>query len=319
MKKYLILGFQFVLSITFLACSSEESDAPQSSFFVGTTPEGIFQSQDFGASWQNRNTGIPENVRLVKAIIPWDNALLLVSFGGGIFRSEDGGQSWFAQNQGLTGDALSAYALAVIDNQLFIATLAGVFYSDNDGASWVSRSQGLSGDALAVRTIYADGNTLWAGTFAGIYQSGDLGQSWTVSDASLLGKAFLRHQSKLWFVSFDQGVFALDETTQGWQAQNQGLNSSTDLQGLSIFGNQNKLYYGAMNGLYCATDQGNWTRKNFNGTGLSQEVHGITQFEQYLVVGTGNGLFFSEDEGQSWTSKSTGLPENTPIVSFLLE
>ena len=317
MKNRFILCLFFV---ALMACGADDNAMPEATLFVGTTPAGLFQSDDMGVSWQESNQGVPVDVRLVKMMIRWDEALFIVTFGGGIFRSDDEGLSWSAQNQGLAGDALSAYAIASVGEDLFIATLDGVYISSDNGASWQIRNNGLIGNAQIVRTIYADQGNLWIATLEGIYTSVDLGQSWTLSQAGLWGKAFLRHQNQIFFVSFEEGVFGLADQDSIWRAKNNGLGQTEDLAGLTLYSIDNQVFYGAMSGLFSSINGGeSWTQESFNQSGLAQEVHSITEFEQFFVLGTGDGLFFSEDGRQSWQRQSLELPVNTLIVSFFSE
>ena len=316
-KPYISL---FICLFFCIGCTQENTPIQPNFFLINTSPKGIYQNIDFGGEWQGINNGIAENVRLIKQIIRWNGDLICVSFGGGVFKSTDNGKTWIPQNNGLSNDALSAYAITNIGSKLFIATLGGIFISNDNATTWQAKNAGLSGDALLVRTIYADANILFVATADGIYKSEDMAESWSISDVNLKGKAFHKHQGKLWFVSFANGIYASSDNGITWQSQHNGISQIADLQGLSIYGIADKLYYGSMNGLFYSENAGtSWQKLAFNTAGEANHIHSIYQWNRYFMIGTGNGLYYSEDNGKSWTAQSNGLPTDTPIVGFFVE
>src|SRR6185295_3393452 len=130
------------------------------------TAQGVFKSDDGGASWRAANSGMPaERVQTI-AIDPTATETLYAGTltpngveSVGIFKSTDGGASWTAVNEGLidpfTGiSPLDVWSLA-IDPRNPKTILAGtrfseIFKSTDGGLTW--QSQTFGGFTLSLET-----------------------------------------------------------------------------------------------------------------------------------------------------------------------
>ena len=91
--------------------------------FAGTAGQGIYKSDDDGATWQPANEGLES--RFVYRILAKGGALYAGTVGAGVARSLDGGETWEAVNDGL-GD-MNVTSLAHSGNVIVAGTNSGVF------------------------------------------------------------------------------------------------------------------------------------------------------------------------------------------------
>ncbi|MFA5194063.1 MAG: hypothetical protein WC740_25420, partial [Verrucomicrobiia bacterium] len=124
------------------------SPASARRIFVSVKEHGVFCSEDGGASWHARNTGLPKsNVRGL-AQHPREPAVLSVVLddNAGLFRSDDSGRNWrrlgdsaWADPQALIVCPSDPQRLYVAARERFIKNLkhpGGVFASRDGGATW---------------------------------------------------------------------------------------------------------------------------------------------------------------------------------------
>jgi len=199
----------------------------------------------------------------------------------GIYRSQDGGLSWKTVNTGLL-ENISVAGLAFDPQNTSIAMAADggvgyLFRTRNSGDSWeqVPGFKELLSQNSAVGELYATvenrKSVFYAGTrFDGVFRSDNGGDSWTKLSGGLAGEA-LR------------------------------------IRELATY--SNTLYAGTHAGLYRTPVAGatNWTQvAAFPSVDI---IFSLVVQDKTLFVGTGNGLYRSED-GDSW-SKVPNFPATT--------
>ncbi len=135
---------------TGLRCRSVTTGATL--FSCPLTPTGtVSLSTDGGATWTERNAGLPGGLvtRIVAA--SGDGLTAYAVFAGysgtasgHVFRTADGGKTWTNVSGNLPDVPISSFAVDPGDpNDLFAGTDVGVFRSVDGGASWASFNQGL--------------------------------------------------------------------------------------------------------------------------------------------------------------------------------
>lgn len=128
--------------------------------FAGTTGEGIFRSENNGASWIEVDNGLTNlNIYGLASIGTNLFAGAFQDSTGGIFISTNNGTNWSAANSGLRMINLF-YANG---SNLFAGINIGVFLSTNNGRSWSIL------DSMLVSSFAVDGSILLAGTSNGIW------------------------------------------------------------------------------------------------------------------------------------------------------
>ncbi len=106
---------------------------------VGTEDDGVFISENYGKTWQQKIDGLTNKTIYALAFAPQDpNIIYAGTFRGGIFKSTDRGESWTTVNNGLK--ILDIHALLVDPkntNTVYAGTLNdGIWISEDGGENW---------------------------------------------------------------------------------------------------------------------------------------------------------------------------------------
>ena len=165
------------------------------SWFAGTSPQGLFRSNDRGATWEGVNgfnsnpqrkawcggdqDGTPDGAKLHSILIdPRDARHMYIGMsGGGVFESSDAGGSWSPLNKGVRADFLPDPApeyghdphcmrfAGANPDRLYQQNHCGIYRLDRPGDVWqeigvsMPKSVGSVGFPLVVHP--RDANTLW--------------------------------------------------------------------------------------------------------------------------------------------------------------
>ncbi len=116
--------------------------------YVGTNNNGVFKSTDGGATWVQKNNGLPANPSISKQGIIFDHSagyIYLSINEKNIYKSQDGGDTWEATANPVSGLGCGSNALAMDNsNNLFGVFCHGTVYKSTDsGTTWTEMSDGL--------------------------------------------------------------------------------------------------------------------------------------------------------------------------------
>ena len=191
---------------------------------------------------------------------------------GGLFRSRDDGAAWLSTDAGLFVGAALALAVSPTDaNHLLYATDTRLLRSLNAGRDWVAEAPQLfRGPTLAV-AFATDGKGAWAATPAGVFVAVDA-SNWSkseVPDAAIPGRALAA-----------------------------GL-----LPG--------RVYLLGARGVYASSNRG----RSFVRVGqhdlpdaAGRALIVVSGRSEVLFAVLGGSIWASNDDGQSWTQRDSGLP-----------
>lgn len=193
--------------------------------FVATN-EGIFRSQDGGASWESSTFGLLDLEILCLACAPtfaesellWAGSVL-----GGLYRSRNGARSWRDSGQGLPDMAVQCLAVSpnfAIDQTLYVGTESdGLYRSTDGGASWQAVTSTLAGQSINAVAVSADGQSLLVGANKGVYRSVDGGQQWALpSGGAFVALALTLTPNGIALAgAYQDGVFVLPAGGEPWQ------------------------------------------------------------------------------------------------------
>ncbi|MHB8420255.1 MAG: VPS10 domain-containing protein [Myxococcales bacterium] len=305
----------------------------------------IARSLDSGTTWEDisahpisgtayRGNGYQGEASTQVAFNPFEPGQLFTLAGdcGKLVRSSDFGWSWIAgapQNQANLWNGSQDVSFSA-DGTIYVATgqyntssYEPVLKSNDWGTTWgyLPAPPGASGQNGAVYTLPNNSSTVWVGAGSTVYQSQNGGQSWTAVTGSL-GTAVYN--------------FAPDPTTPTtfYVGASNGIYKTTDGQHFNLMSGSpvstvdNRVAVDPQNpGILYATpanppNGGVWT---FNGTSWTQVwnkryANAIAidpQNDQRLAVVTigwpqadiseADGVWLSENGGQSWTQINDGL------------
>ncbi len=276
--------------------------------YIGYADVGFHKSMDGGITFKRFSQGLnhPENIFDIE-IDPGKPNVIYASSGrwewdsGDVVYSEDFGQTWEVIGNPATGLPDSVvYDLVLdlnspIDNRILYAASYknGVYKSENGGGSWVQINHGLdiSGNRHVSSLVIdpTDSNVLYAGVtmeggssggqYGGVYKTEDGGLSWNKVDKiirNVMDISIDPHNPKTIFAATRQDAGGVYRSTDG--------------------GSKWELVFKDPFVMKVVIDPHN--------PGV---VYAGTGDHPYHDQSTGNGLFRSDDSGQSWYSVNEGL------------
>jgi photosystem II stability/assembly factor-like uncharacterized protein len=106
---------------------------------VGTEDDGVYLSEDYGTTWQQKSNGLTHLTIYALAFAPQNPAIIYSgTFQGGIFKTNNGGNSWQAINNGLRIFDIHALLVDPNDSRTVYAGILndGIWMSEDAGANW---------------------------------------------------------------------------------------------------------------------------------------------------------------------------------------
>jgi hypothetical protein len=311
------------------------------------TAEGVFKSDDGGATWRAASAGMPSARVQTIAIDPSATSTLYAGTltpdgveSVGIFKSADGAASWTVINDGLfdplTGiSPLDVWSLA-IDPKNPGTILAGsrfseIFKSVDGGLTWQFKTFGGFQFALETSAFQFDpsnSSRILAATTLGLLRSTDGGENWSnygnVSNSFFTLVTDPTTSTTLYAGSpFGSGVFKSTDSGAHWSTINKGLPGNQGalplVRGFAVDpSHPANLYAGTYgNGLYRSTDGGlNWSPASGAMRTNSVAAIAVGQSSTLLAGTLFGGVYRSADNAGTWTPSNAGL--DIAIVTSLL-
>jgi len=264
----------------------------------------LLVSNSLYAQWQKVDYSFPDQLKVL-AIDPATN--YLYAGGHGVSVSSDSGSTWISANNGITA---YTQAMAFSGGSVFACTNGhGVFRSDNNGSLWTPVNNGLTD--LYCYSLVTIGDNIFVVTGNGLFLSDNSGDLWTLINPDAY--AIEAIGNTLFAASFNGQISSADN----------GLFSSTDNGNTWVFSFSappDKLYAGETNlyvfdywdGIDVSTDLGNtWNKLNLNVEFFGGETHSLLKKGDNIYVGLENKIVMTTNNGDTWTSVSSGFPDDT--------
>lgn len=299
--------------------------------YAGTT-EGLYKTTDDGVNW-SRITG--PNVIINDIYVNPKNPqhVLLATDRSGVLMSDDGGTTFAASNSGFSQrQVASILADAKQPDTIYAGVVndkgyGGVFVTDDGGANWQQRSKGLDGrDVFAL--AQTDDSVLLAGTEHGIFR-------WNGSEWERDGNTLTYSQKTVYTVKKRKKIKQTTTVAQPGQPIDVRVNDisaagavwyAATSQGVYRSENQGAIWTGPVlkgedyrvvaargievlaanrSHLMVSSDNGLTWQERAMPSKLTAIQAAATEPKGSLWVGGREGLFYSEDQGQSWQQMST--------------
>jgi photosystem II stability/assembly factor-like uncharacterized protein len=276
--------------------------------YAGTN-DGLFRSEDSGASWSR--TGLVGSF-VGSLVLDSNNTDILYavsSLGKGttVFKSTDGGANWQQANNGLTDDLNVLVVDPHDSNTLYVgAYYGGVFKSTDRGENWKQVS--LFGvDSLTIapansNTLYATGCDEFFGCF--LRKSTNGGVDWKDTNSNLIygpsgTPAIDSSNPDVLYVGtyveeFGHTHPGVAKSTNGgasWTTSDTGLSEYVNTLVIDSF-NSSTIYGGTYGGIFKSTDGGaSWGEFNGGLNNLNVNALAIDPRGTFLHAGTNGGVF----------------------------
>ncbi len=298
------------------------------SVYLALSSLGIVKSTDNGATWNEKNFNL--NLPGINSLAFSDNNEIFAASYSGFIYSPDNGVNWERRNGSLPSPII--YSVLRNDNGNVIAGVYnhGLYRTSDNGMSWQQSNTGIDAGASfrfikksPAGYVFAVSNPGFSADTLKMYRSSDNGMSWVkVYQPDFMGLTE--------FTIDDSGVLYLAGTGMAFQTtiikstDNGNTWSATDLTDFFILDNLtshgSSLYMTFSGNVYTSVDMGlNWNQLSNGGwgtTGLAAlEINSMGKI--FLAAAT--GVFVSDDNGNSWTQESSGLPQNISFNNLILD
>ncbi|HEY4231056.1 MAG TPA: hypothetical protein VGO79_12865, partial [Thermoanaerobaculia bacterium] len=313
----------------------------------------LARSLDGGSTW----TDVAGVTSMVVSLTFPASASGVVAAGtsfGGVLVSRDGGAAFAPANSGLSGDALKVLGVAAVagsPSSLFAATRAGLYRTDDLGGHWQAANAetwfGLLSDPSSASILYALND--------GVFKSIDGGVHWSEIDEGLVGNRPMspgcdpesarsavpaesvvvdpRDSERVVAVAAGS-VYRRPERGGCLVRSDDGLGRTpppclhdVDPSALSVDPQQSEtLYLGSSQGVYKSTDSGlTWVQRSAGISFANCEADvgrvAVDPASSDVLFVSGQGIFKSENGGDSWTLAQNGFPAGTfpPVSQFAFD
>ena len=290
-------------------------------YLLANTNNGIYRSNDSGSTWVSLPTSPSgmngANVYNVRALFYNTNVVRLIATveAGGVFVSENGGTTWTASNTGLPNNPIPMAGMRWDANTstLYLSLDGQGTYKSNDrGATW---ALAFGPDALpAARGVSpASASMLLADTLAGPYKSTDGGVNWVKTGAGLPGgwTNNLRMDNATpanIYASAADGVYKFDGTQWSKMPSLPSMvHGHVKVRGATVYAtttNAGIYKFNATSGAWQAINTG--LPSNLVGRNPKYVGDGVNANNAYLGL-YGDGVYFTNDAGATWTARNVGL------------
>jgi photosystem II stability/assembly factor-like uncharacterized protein len=298
------------------------SPVPDKRRYWAATGCGTFYSDDGGATWVQRLTGLTTPLLSSLAVAP-NGALIAGALGGDLFASFDYGLHW---ETGFVPEELRATVTVVLaspnfaqDGTFFAATDgAGLLVSRNSGKQWEDSGFGLDDESVLALTATSDWSrreTMFAATSEGVFSSSNGGRAWRKTRLMLdddvvdvLATSPNFDEDRTVYAGTEGGrLYRSTDGGRSWDMLHEKV-SEGPLNCLWLvpdFGESRRLVAGAGSRILVSTDGGeSWSASSdIPGTVLALAGDG-----EVILAGLHDvGVFKSTDGGVTWESSSSGL------------
>lgn len=191
------------------------------------------------------------------------NSGVLAATSGGVYLIERSGTTWKSTCIGLTDKYTTS--VSAIQNKIIAGTTEGIYVTTNLGQEWKASNNGLPSSS-SIRVLYVNDDKIYAGTqIAELFVSKNYGDSWECIRSS--------RQNEI-----TRSIYAGDTTIL-----------------LGISGN----FYGEYGSIYKSNNGGS-TWEEFHEIFYKTDIYSIAKTSSTICLGTGAGLFVSNDNGLNW-------------------
>ncbi|HEY2858737.1 MAG TPA: transcriptional regulator [Terracidiphilus sp.] len=307
-----------------------QAPSDHSTLFAGTL-QGVFRSNDAGASWNQISPAESKEIHEVEslAIDPRDPNIVYAGTWHLPWKTTDGGAHWNNIKQGVIDDS-DVFSIVLDPDHpetVYMSACSGIYKSENAGALF-HKIQGIPSTARRTRMLHQDPvhrDTVYAGTTEGLYKTTNAGhtfQRMTGPDV-IVNDVYVdpSNPDRVILATDRSGVLTSRDASVSFTASNHGL-SGRKVEALVVdVKDSSRLYAGVVNdktygGAFVSTDGGQQWNQVADGL-QGRDIFSLGESPDGAVLaGTNNGIFALEDG--SWKPRNTvanTVMKATPAVA----
>ncbi len=291
--------------------------------FAGTDWDGIYMSTNNAASWSLVPDVTMANTH-VKAMCVSGTTLFASEYGtSGVFVSTNNGTSFTLETSGFGFGSSWVKSFAVSGSAIYAGTFSGgIFKSTNNGSSWVgSTTPGVSYQICSMNTLAISGTDILVGTGGcGVYKSTNSGSTWIESNTSLKNTsvtALTFNGTSLFAGIIGGGIYKSNDKGATWS----NVAGSTPIYNVRTLKSISGVVYAGYDyGIYKSLNNGaSWSAADGGfGALFMTPVYCFDYNATYLFAGTGDGVWITNDGGNTWTQASSGLPSFSTVHCMVI-
>jgi photosystem II stability/assembly factor-like uncharacterized protein len=291
--------------------------------FAGTL-EGIFRSNDAGASWKLISPAGSKEIHEVEslAIDPANPDIVYAGTWHLPWKTTDGGKNWENIKQGVIDDS-DVFSILVDPKQsnvVYASACSGIYKSETAGKVF-HKVQGIPATARRTRVLRQDPvhrEVVYAGTTEGLYKTTDGGKTFrrmTGPDV-IVNDVYVdpNNPDRVLLATDRGGVMTSKDGAASFELSNHGF-SARKVEALLIDPqNSANVYAGVVNdktygGVFRSTDGGDRWKQVAEGL-EGRDVFALAKASDgSLLAGTNSGIFALDEGSSTWKPRNT--VENT--------
>lgn len=293
-------------------------DPNDSTIVWAAIENGLYKSTNSGDSFTVFRADFADMI----AIDPASSQHMLMMTGGALEQTVDGGMNWMSDVR--TPPLGNAWVTAAVfdpqgSGRVVVASENGAFTAATSALSWSRLDNTVS--AQHIYGVAESGTTRYIGTSAGLFVS-ESNAPWQLR-GDMLAQSAIVYDLALGMTNPDRLYVAGDMLARtNDRAQNFSVllpSSQTDGWTFRSFAERNgRLFSGSYARFAYSDDDGaNWTGVQLGGTGRVVFAIVARAGNSDVVVATDSGMYWSTNNGASFTPSSTGLadPNNIRAVT----
>jgi photosystem II stability/assembly factor-like uncharacterized protein len=292
------------------------------SILLAGTLEGVFQSNDAGATWTQISPKGSREIHEVEslAIDPIDPGIIYAGTWHLPWKTADGGKTWHNIKQGVIDDS-DVFSI-IIDSKkthtIYASACSGIYKSLN-GGDLFHKIQGIPATARRTRVLLQDPTNhevVYAGTTEGLYKTTDGGKTFkrmTGPDVIVNDVHIDPTNPQHVLLATDRsGILVSEDGSVTFAASNTGI-SERKVEALLVdHANPMRIYAGVVNdkaygSLFVSNDGGVQWKQLADGL-AGRDVFTLAQADDgTLLAGTNNGIFGLAPDATAWQARNTVL------------
>lgn len=278
----------------------------------------VIHSTNAGTSWTKVTApGAPSSFSTLYGVSMKKTIAIAVGSSGWIIRSTDSGKTWTQVGKGVTTSTLRGVYYYPLNDTVVAVGLSGtILYSSDSGATWTkATSSGTSSTLYGVGADYGD--VFVTGSSGTSLKSGDRGKTWTAQPSFFnftMYSIMRNYLTGLYVAAGASGsLFLSNDYAKTWSYTM--LPSTLLYRALGVSGSR-FLASGNSSLMYSTTDFGqNWTLMRGPSSGTYYGLGRDATTGTILLSASSGGLMRSTNNGQSWSSVTSGVTNTLYSVS----